>query len=1546
MIPQGSPRISLEGFTVRRTPRDPEEGRCPRIHLELSKRDYPMEGIDPFSPLRLPEHVEVGLRDIDSALIDHGSGSVDIDLEPGTHRLPLAGRHHFIVEVTEETVARASFEIGPPPTSDRDERFLSRMLGPGPGTPTSQGQQRVVRSLDLVFDPPLLLPNLIPTLLEVQELFRDRGLASWVRRPAPSAPGAAFPEGTRRFLDTLSMVASSANRLGFVLLQHVRGEPVYRARTGRWELRLSFSGHVQLAGGVPLIPFNDVVLPAFLLPIPFASVDELLSGEPLASADLNKDRVRIDEAIEGMRGLLASFGGRIFLRSELPKVLVQAQAVDRTDLQVTVTLPEELTVEGRVSGTRQGETMILDAEDLTVGFPDPCMHLGVRALIEDLGPEQGSWTSRLRAHLENTVAPGSRIPQVDVEVVTSHPFATGDSKLGLTVRDIRIEGGAGGMSFAGPCIDLWPMSRRVEFSADVSTRHDLVVQTVGLRSELRVPSGHARGTLELGADGLWHLGLDAEAGLDLRTVKQVPGIPELSIEPGDLLATLQGKVSLEIDTNANFALTNAFDVNISHGKAVLDVSRGEVAIHDRRIAFPGGTRVNLRSRQASVSASGFGALAFDVGWDMHGQPCLLCAGDRAASLLAADLRKGEVTVHLGPQGRLSFSGERQGLYGIRYFNTLLNPAADPEHLAELLRSEEAMGHVLSALDLLSPDLSDRMSLVRDLALGLRTIAERSGIRELRHFIPRPAMARFLSLVLAGDLSQFERIAEQIKRVTEARGLDVIALKNLLREHFDEFDADYEIGGIVRWLDVLTRPTGPVAEPSPVEAEPLALSPEYAQEIAGLPSAGEVYDQIASGSVSPSLMAALCRLAPRLTVDQLDYVVRHTDATWGVNRIKWLRFVHAVKRRVGRIADAYGGVEYAFQEVVISTFLGEAIADGSDPGRAADDAWDDRSKWPPACALGTEEIAVLLKAGLALDRQNRQTQINNRMLIDLMRARPARFTLDVLADIGQHNPRALTGILFAFLEQEQDHLSDPIDLPGLLEEKLRMGVPRRRDFMAGGSRARDSYWGAMSELAEAVLERAGASYAVKSHLQVQRHAVPASYRPKARHKKLIAEAKKAIEQADRAGAACTFTDRKATGPSSKAVAAYRSAFDACATLLAEDRTAFQASWFKAFWVRNEEALKLLSVVRNYQQDVDRVRPWLHRVTGRRSFRSEQELLTAVLDYLIHDPRDRKRLAADPLVRLLVDPLPGRYDFTIVSAMGVITEGERGTELEDAFRRITEQRGVRVVRAPTGTAMSLEENAHRIISSIEQIDGPFGLIGYSQGCANALAAESLLRGGTPDQQRMIDRLVCRNLLFSALNGSAHGLYGSDKFQRAMVEGERFLKHYQVMFSSEAVASFLRIARAVVDSSIFVRVLGGVHSLTIQRATELHREMQIVEHAPTSTLRGVVREEDLPETLELTYYLLRHMTSGAEQDTQVLATDTLGHSTRTINATTRLLKRCDMPSVRERTHHWSPLKKETEFVTTERDVERCVYDSPKDRHVFPWVEVNARFGTIRRI
>lgn len=204
-------------------------------------------------------------------------------------------------------------------------------------------------------------------------------------------------------------------------------------------------------------------------------------------------------------------------------------------------------------------------------------------------------------------------------------------------------------------------------------------------------------------------------------------------------------------------------------------------------------------------------------------------------------------------------------------------------------------------------------------------------------------------------------------------------------------------------------------------------------------------------------------------------------------------------------------------------------------------------------------------------------------------------------------------------------------------------------------------------------------------------------------------------------------------------------------------------------------------------------------------SEQTLIDAILDSTIYEEQVRERLRNDPLVRLLIPNPPGKYDFTIVSAMGVVTEGKKGLELIGAYDRLEEQRGVKVIRSDTATARSLEYNSSKIEEAIEiavEMGKPYGYIGYSQGkvnrtgcasysgaqeitkfalnyhssfvlcicfvyralgCANALLTETLLLSGSPKQQKALKGLVCRQLLFSAANGSFHGL-AMDKKVRA--------------------------------------------------------------------------------------------------------------------------------------------------------------------------------------
>ena len=382
-----------------------------------------------------------------------------------------------------------------------------------------------------------------------------------------------------------------------------------------------------------------------------------------------------------------------------------------------------------------------------------------------------------------------------------------------------------------------------------------------------------------------------------------------------------------------------------------------------------------------------------------------------------------------------------------------------------------------------------------------------------------------------------------------------------------------------------------------------------------------------------------------------------------------------------------------------------------------------------------------------------------------------------------------------------------------------------------------------------------------------------------------------------------------------------------------------------------------MVRSHQEDLDDVRRWLAigsrgkvpeawaALQGGPGSRAEQTLLETVVRTLYYFPEDQETLLGDPLCRLLLDPEPGHYDFTIVSAMGVVTDGAAGRELEDAYRRVGERRGVRVIRAHTGLFRSLEYNAAAIIRAAHGAPGPWGYIGYSQGCPNGLLAESFLYCGTPEQQKLADRLVARNLLFSAVNGAVHGTSGSLKFLRAMIEGETFLKHYQARYSRELVEAGLRLVRAFMDSAPFVNTLGGAHSLSLERALELHRDRQFRPDIPTSATRGVITFDRIPEALEYLYCVHERLLPGAPCDSQVPAEEAVGHATRIRNEWTVALERCDMGSLVQATHHWSPLTAEIEFITTPRDRARAVYQSPKDRHVSPWLDVNARFGRIRR-
>jgi len=481
------------------------------------------------------------------------------------------------------------------------------------------------------------------------------------------------------------------------------------------------------------------------------------------------------------------------------------------------------------------------------------------------------------------------------------------------------------------------------------------------------------------------------------------------------------------------------------------------------------------------------------------------------------------------------------------------------------------------------------------------------------------------------------------------------------------------------------------------------------------------------------------------------------------------------------------------------------------------------------------------------------------------------------------------------------------------------------------------------------------------------------------------------------------DWKATDEYRRAVEYYLKAFESCAILLDLDRYAFQLDWFKDFYQRNYDALMIKSLFDNVIEDVDNVRRWLQSlrngpvddmsvepdasdvvlaaetdfklqvneddesadseewetldapISGDGFFLEpelvgEQALVDGIIDAVIYLEPDRDRLRNDPLVRLLIPNPPGFYNFAIVSAMGVITEGVRGLELKDAFERLEFERGVIAVRSGTATARSLEYNASKIeeaVQFVSQLKKPFGLLGYSQGCANALMAETLMNSGSPTQHRMLDGLVCRQLMFSAANGSVHGPATERKVQRLIVLCEEFFKYQQGYVSRALATAVVGVITNILDSSHFHKAMGGAQSFLPDGCKSFWREAQHLGHVPTCTLRGVLEKHTTPESLQMIANLLTKQSGSNLHDSQVHAYDAVGHPIYHRNRNGRILERCDVgEGAIQRTHHWSPLSDEVEFVRTKKDVAQATFECAKDRHVFPWVEVNARFGIIKRM
>ncbi len=974
-----------------------------------------------------------------------------------------------------------------------------------------------------------------------------------------------------------------------------------------------------------------------------------------------------------------------------------------------------------------------------------------------------------------------------------------------------------------------------------------------------------------------------------------------------------------------------------------------------------------------LDATGRGSTQAGFAWSMNGASPVLSSGAGRVEVLVPELWSGRVRLDLDPMGHLEVSGVHSGLhsgglYDAHFWNALINPGSEPARWREIFLDPDAMDKVVSALGLFHAEGAKALDRVRRLALRARDILEDMGVKKPGDFLPARRLSTFASR-LACDSDEMEpEWYELTLQVVSGRGLDVPRARRLLDRVLPEHHLHFELDRMLRIASLLLAPTEPVPPARELEVQPLALAPgnTFLRELPSaadlLAAAGPV--NAAGATVNADRLSIFAGLAHYFTLDQLRHLASKAQLPWHPTDRARVQLILHLKERIEAFSEHFGGVGHLFQPWALSFFLGEAaaadlphnrpplhwIAADRDLKIAADRdlkiAADRDPGWridPGRIlqgVLGPHDIAVLIQCGLAAPTATRTVQVNQHLLFSLLSRGPHAGVRQVLCVLGQNSERLLSHVLYGLFNQSQNLLREPVDMVALVERATGVPMPRQAQYLAQGKHARESYYEALSRAAAALLRLFDVENALFSHLRSYRHAAPglmaAGSLPSAQG------ARAAIAHADRLSAACTFSAREKTRRA-KAIAAHEAALTACRGVLADDARAFSEPWLKAYMARHFEALQVLSIVRNHEEDVDRVRPWVTRRTGRQHFEGAQDLAHAVIGALYHDAADAKAVWEDPLVRLLWDPPARELDFSIVSCMGVITEGSRGTELDETFARLLARRGIATVRADTATARSLEYNAQKAIEAIGTLKTPYGLVGYSQGCANALCAESKMMSGPPPLQELARGLRGRMFLFSAINGSAHGTCGDWKFYRAMVDMDRFMKHYQGVFSGPAMRFVLQNLGALLDSRMFIQNFGGMASLSYEGVVALAREGQFRDGVPTCMLRGIVEPETLPEALDLLAASLAAQLPDPRHDTQVQVEEAVGHFRYVRNPWADVLRRCDLGSRIQATHHWSPLLKETEFLTTDRDREQCIYDVPKDRHIFPWIDLLARFGFI---
>ncbi|RLB57147.1 MAG: hypothetical protein DRI90_18210, partial [Deltaproteobacteria bacterium] len=720
-----------------------------------------------FRPLSLPEIVRLDWAALPRNLVEELTLHATISLQPGRRALPLSDGRPCVLEVPANCRATCSLKIT-----------------------TGEAGARI-EQIEIDLSDPLVLDNVLSTLAEIQTLFEDR-LVKELREKVVAVTDlaiAATPLGSvselaARILDhgsgrTGLDVLRTLWEVGKEQLDTVSQIHLERAvaqveprRGGGEQLRFRFSGHVLVAGRIP-VPFHDVRLAATVLPPLQASLEGLLAEQPLASAELDMARIPYRSLARAALDMLGELSIEVAGRAKAPAVCVATETFTRSALRVTASVPGSCAFAGTITGSLEDGRLVMKADGFELGFGDDAMQIDAEAtatldeLLDAL--EQGRAgdvpASRISlaalrprslaraprqptATLTITVRDGSGIGRSELSVEHEHPLAVGRTSLSLPLEQVALAGRC--------CATLDAASRRV--SIDVLELR-FTGATAGSPSGSLADGGSEwtptklastfDGALVCSDESPVSIQLNARADFAISGVTQVEPIPELRLERDHIDVDLEAEVDLRARVEGSIGADGAPQLDFSGSRSSVTIRSATVDAGEVALEIPAGSQVDTELTRASIATTGLGEAEVALAWNTQGRSPVLQVGDDSLEIFVDELREGRAIAAVSPAGRLSFGGG-EGLYDGAFLNALVNPMDEPSKWLDILASEEPSEKVLRALALLSPELGELAQRGRDALERARGVLQAENISAPADVIPRARMARALSRILAGD----------------------------------------------------------------------------------------------------------------------------------------------------------------------------------------------------------------------------------------------------------------------------------------------------------------------------------------------------------------------------------------------------------------------------------------------------------------------------------------------------------------------------------------------------------------------------------------------------------------------------------------------------------------------------------------------------------------------------------------------------------------------------------------------------------------------------